>query len=107
KRTGNAGGTGAAIRLDHVTINLNGTLTYFFQIKHGAQRSSDQPLDFHSTSGLLAFGCLALHSLTRGTWQHAIFRCQPTLPRPFEKRGDFLDDTGSTNNFGFTIFNQY
>jgi len=50
---GNAGGARAAVRLNHVAVDLNGALAQSRQIGYSAQAAADQALDLLRAAGLL------------------------------------------------------
>src|SRR5210317_1546143 len=70
-------GAGAAVRLDYVTIDIDGVLTKPGQVNRRPQGATNQPLDLHGSATLLTLARLPGHAGTRGTRQHAVFRRDP------------------------------
>ena len=80
-----------AIGLDHIAVKGNGALTQQLQVKHGPQRTANQPLDFLGTATLFALGRLAVAAGVGGTRQHAVFSGHPAFARtPLVRRHLFL-----------------
>jgi hypothetical protein len=65
KRARDAGSARAAVCLDDIAIDLDGTLPKLCQIHYGPEGPSYQALDFHRASRLLAPGSFTLHPLIR------------------------------------------
>src|SRR5690606_14560487 len=76
-------------------------------IQRGAQRATNQALDFQGTSALLATAGLALGAFAGGAWQHAVFGGQPALPLPFEEARHAGLDTHGADHLGIAELDQY
>src|SRR3984957_3383178 len=72
-------GARAAIRLQHIAIERNGSFTERLQIHNRAQRASDEALNLLSPAALLAARRLARTSRMSGARQHAVFSRYPAL----------------------------
>src|SRR3990167_444570 len=87
--TGDAGGTGAAVRLQHVAVDIYLPLTHGGQIDHGAQRAADQTLDLLGATRLLAASSLTVRAGMGRARQHAIFGGDTAAPRITQERRHF------------------
>src|SRR3989338_2003130 len=107
KRAGDAGGTRAAIGLDHIAIDLDGALAEFSYIDYRAQAAANQALDFLGASGLFAPGRFARHAFIGGARQHAVFRRDPALAAAFFVRRHLFIDAGGADDLGVAALDQY
>ena len=91
-RAGDRRAARAAVRLQHVAIDLQRALAQRRQVDDRAQAAADQPLDFLRAAGLLALGRFAPHPRVGRARQHPVLGGQPALPLAFEERRHaFLD----------------
>jgi len=74
---GDGRGAGAAIGLQHITVNHHPSLAQGFQVDHGPQGSADETLDLDSAPLLTAPGRLPVGAAAGGPGQHPVFRCDP------------------------------
>ena len=103
---GDGGGAGAAIGLDHVAVDADLALTQRLQINDGAQRTTDEALDFLRATALLAGGSLALHAFMGGARQHAIFGGDPALAAVAQPRRRLLFKTGGNEHMRVAEFHE-
>ena len=105
--TGNRGSPRAAVRLNHIAVNINRVFAELFQVHRGAQRASNQALNLLGAATLLTARRLSPHPTIRRAGQHAVLCSDPTLALTSqESRYTGLDASG-TYNFGIAKFNQY
>ena len=107
KRTGDSGGTRAAVGLQHVAIKRDHALAQSFEVDRGPQRATDQALNFQRAPPLTARRRLAAHSTARGTWQHAVLRSDPTLALPLEKHRHPFFHAGVAQHNGVAELHQH
>src|SRR5690606_24878452 len=88
----------STIGLDNVAIKVQGTLAERFQVKHCTQAAPDQALDFLRTPALLSTCGFAVTTGMGRARKHAIFCSHPALPLPLQKRRNFLQSTGVTQD---------
>ncbi|MNT29307.1 hypothetical protein D3C72_1650390 [compost metagenome] len=105
--TGDAGGAGTAVGLDHVAIDLDLTLAELGQVHHRAQAAPDQALDFLGAAGLLATGRLAAHAAVGRARQHAVFGGDPALALALQEAGHGFVNAGGADHLGVAEFDQY
>ena len=79
KRTRDTGCASAAIGLQHIAIQMDGALTQFFQIKHGAHGTANEALNFLCAATLFTACCFAVTACVCGARQHAVFSRHPTF----------------------------
>ncbi|MPM86989.1 hypothetical protein SDC9_134082 [bioreactor metagenome] len=93
---GDGGGAGAAVGLDHVTVQLDGTLAQQLQVERCAQAAAYQALDFLRAAALLALGGFAVGAGVGGARQHAVFGGQPAFAAAaLVRRHAFFDRCGA------------
>ena len=107
KRTGDRGGAGAAVGLDHIAIQRNRALTEQLQIEYRAHGAANQALDFLGAPALLAFGGFAVAAGVSGARQHAVFRSHPTLAATALVRRHALFHRGGAQDFGAAKSDQH
>src|SRR5690349_5431307 len=84
------------IRLNHIAIEPHGALAERFLIRHGAQRSPDQPLNLLRAPGLLPACSFARGAFFRGARQHAVFTGDPSLSATLqESRNSIVNRRGA------------
>src|SRR5690606_18516153 len=99
-----AGGAGAAVRLDDIAVDLDAAFAEFFQVDDSAQAAADQTLYFLGAAGLLALCSFTLHAAASGTWQHAVFRRNPALVLAAQERRQFFINAGGAQYVGIAEF---
>ena len=80
KSTGDRRGTGTAVRLNDIAIDLDLALAEGLQVDHGTQTAANQPLNFERAATLPAAGRLSVRALVRGPG--SIPYSAVTQPRP-------------------------
>ena len=101
------GSARTAIRLKHITVEVNGSLPQFFQIEHSTHRTANQALNFLGSATLFATRCFAIPAGVCRTWQHAIFGRYPSLAAAFFMSWHLLFHRGCAQHTGVTKFNQH
>ncbi|MCY1179458.1 hypothetical protein D9M73_198620 [compost metagenome] len=104
---GDGRGTGTAIGLDHVAIDVQGDVTELAHVQRGAQRTADQALDFQGAATLLATAGFTLVTFAGGARQHAILGGQPALALAFEEARYTVFNADRADDFGVTELDQY
>src|SRR6266481_5170735 len=85
------------IRLNHVAIEPHRTLAQRLLVRHRAQRSPDQSLNFQGSAGLFSPRCLARRTFLGGARQHSVFAGNPAFAAPLQKTGHAVIDAGSAD----------
>jgi len=105
--TGNGGGAGAAIGLQHITVNGDGVLAQRSQVYRRAQGAGDQTGDLQSTATLLAGGRFAVHPGVGGARQHAVLGGDPALPLAFQEARHAGVNAGGAEHASITELHQH
>jgi len=107
KGTGDAGGAGAAVSLQHIAVEVNGALAQFFQIEHRTHGAADQALDFLRAAALFAACGLAVAAGMGGAGEHAVFSRHPALAAAFFVARHFFFDRSSAQDAGVAKLDQH
>ena len=97
---------GAAISLQHIAIQCDRPFSQRCAVNNGTQRSSDQSLNFQRAATLFTTGRFPRHAASRGTRQHAVFRCDPAFALAAQKRRDPFLHRRRAKNVGVTTADQ-
>ena len=98
--------TGAAIRLQDITVDDDRFFTERFDIDGRTQGATDQPLNFQGPSALSTARGFARHALSGGSRQHAVFRRYPALSAALQKARHLVVDTGVAQHACIAEFDQ-
>ena len=107
KSTRDAGRARAAIGLQHITIEVDGSLAQFSQIEHGTHRAANEALNFLRSATLFAAGGFAIATRVRCAGQHAIFGCDPAFAAALFVSWYFFFHRGGTQNTGIAKLNEH
>ena len=106
KRTGDGGGARSAVRLQHITVQMDRALAKPGQVKNRPHRATDQTLDFLRAPALLAARGFAVTAGVRGTRQHAVFGRHPAFAAAFFVARHFFFDRCRAQDPGVAKFDQ-
>src|SRR3546814_2951052 len=98
--TGDGGGAGAAIGLQHIAIERDRAFAERGAIHAGTQAAPDQALNLQRASALLAAGRLALAAAMGGARQHAVFGSHPALALATQKTRYTIFHAGGAQHAG-------
>ena len=104
---GDRRGARAAIGLQHIAVDLDGSLTQSIEVDDRAQAATDQTLDFLGATRLLATRGLAIIAGIGGPRQHAVFGGHPALALAAQKRRHFFFDARGAQHPRITKFDQH
>ena len=76
---GDAGGAGAAVPLEHVAVDVDGTLPQLLHVHRSPEGTAHQALDLRRPGGELQLGDVPLGPLPVGPGQHGVLRSDPAL----------------------------
>src|SRR5215472_11987769 len=102
----NGSRAGAAIGLNDVAIESNGSLAQLLEIDHSTQRASDQALDLVRASALPSPRSFARSTGQRRSRQHAVFGGDPAFTRALQERGHGFIDGSRANHPRVSNLNQ-
>jgi hypothetical protein len=95
-------GAGAAVRLNHVAVHPEGSLTQALQVHHRPQGPPDEALDLVGAAGRAAPAGLPLDAAGGGAGEHAVLRGDPALTLAFEKGRDAVFHADRAHHLGVT-----
>jgi hypothetical protein len=104
--SGDGGGAGAAVGLQHVAVDGDLALAERFEVDRCAQRTADQALDLDRAAALLSGGGLAPRAFQSGARQHAIFGRDPAAALTLQPWRQPLLERGGDEHMGVTEFHQ-
>ena len=107
KGAGDAGSSSAAVGLNHVTVEVNGSFAEFLQVEHRTQGAANQALDFLGAPTLFAARGLAVAAGVCGARQHAVFGGDPALTAAFFMAWHLFFHRGGTQHLGRTKLDQH
>ena len=97
----------AAISLQHIAVERDGALAQGAAIDAGAQRPTDETLDFERPSALFAARGFAIAAAVGGARQHAVFGRDPTLALAAHEARHLVVDAGVAQHAGFAERHQH
>src|SRR5512139_2627064 len=103
---GNGGSARAAVRLDHVAVDVQRAFAEQPQVEHGPQAATDESLDLVRATALLASRGLAIAAGVRCARQHAVLRSEPALSLAFQETGDFFLNARGADHAGVAKLDQ-
>ena len=96
----------AAIGLEHIAVEDDGTLAERLHVDHGAQRASNEPLNLMGTTTDLAALRFAGRAGQRGARQHAVLSGNPSPAAVAQPRGNSLLNRGIAQHPRVADFDQ-